>query len=102
MIMNADTAGIDRSSDATLVATVMNAGQITQTNSSTSTPPGTNDWSGSVWNFGMDGERPVLKWITGFDNAAVGDAKYSCDQSLLPPGQMCGGIIPGPNTDRTP
>ena len=40
-----------------------------------------------VWNFGTASQRPVLQWVT--------DSDFSCDPTLLPPGQSCGGIIPG-------
>ena len=42
------------------------------------------------------GQNPALKWITGFvSGGATEEATYPCDVNLLPPGQSCGGIIPG-------
>ena len=47
-------------------------------------------WSDSVWDFGTTMQRPVLKWVTKSD--------FTCDVTLLPTGQTCGGIIPGQET----
>ena len=74
---------VDRSDDASPAGTVANAAAITQANSSDT---GT-DWSDSVWDFGTVNQRPVLKWVTASD--------FTCDPTLLPSGQSCGGIIPG-------
>ena len=78
---------VDRSGDASPAGTVANAAQITQANSSTATPAGTNDWSTTVWNFSTGTRRPFLRWVTA--------SNFSCDANLLLSGQSCGGIIPG-------
>ena len=93
-----ETAGVDRSSNASPASVVANAAALTQANSSTSTPAGTNDWPTRVWDFAA-GMNPGLKWITGFDSGGTTDVlKYPCDMALLPTlptQQVCGGIIPG-------
>ena len=93
-----EIAGVDRSSDASPAGTVANATALTQANSSTATPAGTNDWSTRVWDFAA-GMNPGLRWITGFVSDGATDVlKYPCDMALLPTlptQQICGGIIPG-------
>ena len=54
-----------------------------------STNAGTS-WRTNVWDFGTSSQSPRLKWVTGY---AAGT--FTCDASLLPAGQSCGGIIPG-------
>ena len=93
-----EIAGVDRSSDASPAGTVATAAALTQANSSTSTPAGTNDWPTRVWDFTI-GMNPGLKWITGFVSGGATDIlKYPCDMALLPTlptQQTCSGIIPG-------
>ena len=49
-----------------------------------------SSWKANVWDFGTSSQSPRLKWVTGY---AAGT--FTCDASLLPAGQSCGGIIPG-------
>ena len=90
------TSGIDRSSGDTSGATdVPDATALTTANSSTDAA---QTWSTAVWNFGGSTQSPALMWVTASDGgAAAGNADdtYSCDATLLPTGQSCGGIIPG-------
>ena len=92
------TNTVDRSGDASPAGTVGNAAALTQANSSTATPAGTNDWPTRVWDFAA-GMNPGLKWITGFDSTkTMPSERYPCDMALLPTlptQQMCGGVIPG-------
>ena len=49
-------------------------------------------WRTNVWDFGTSSQSPWLKWVTRYTtNTDV----FTCDASLLPAGQSCGGIIPG-------
>ena len=96
--MGGETAGVDRTGDAspdTGAGAVTSAAALTEANSST----GTNDWPARVWDFGNDTQRPVLKWITGFDVLGTSEeSTYPCDMTLLPKlptPQMCLGVIPG-------
>ena len=98
--MGGETAGVDRSDDASPAGAVGNAVALTAANSSTEMG---NRWSARVWDFAA-GMNPGLKWITGFDSTKTTPSeRYPCDMALLPTlptQQMCGGIIPG--QDRTP
>ena len=95
MTNGGETAGIDRSSDAspaTGAGAVTNVSALTMMNSSTDT---TNRWPTRVWDFGTS-QPPVLRWITGFDSSGATDLlKYPCDEALLPDGQRCDDTIPG-------
>ena len=50
---------------------------------------GTN-WP-TIWDFGTTSEKPALRWVTSLTLPNT----YSCDQNLLPPGQLCANLIPG-------
>ena len=85
--------GVNRSSDASSDTTVSSASALTEMNSSTTEA---NRWIARVWDFGTDSQVPVLKWITGYNSSgATEEAKYPCDEALLPDGQSCENIIPG-------
>ena len=90
---------IDRADDASPamgVGAVTSATALTEANSSTATPDGTNDWLTSVWDFGTTSQRPILNWITNIDNLSdPANITYSCVQDQLPTGQTCGDPIPG-------
>ena len=73
---------VDRSDDVS--PAVIGASQLTAANSSTDTA---NRWSATVWSFGGTSQNPLLKWVTA--------SNFSCDRTLLPTGQSCGGVIPG-------
>jgi hypothetical protein len=91
-VANLDIDGVPRAADADYSA-VISANALTQANSSTMAA---NRWSTDVWDFGTSIQPPALKWITGFTAAAgTTAASYDCDQTLLPTGQTCGGLIPG-------
>ena len=91
MVTGRETAGVDRSGDAS--ATVGSASALTMTNSSTDQA---KRWSTRVWDFGTESQVPVLKWITGYNSSgATEEAKYPCNEALLPAGRRCGDIIPG-------
>ena len=95
MTMNGETpGGIDRSfGDTSDASAVPDASALTMMNSSTDI---TKRWSARVWDFGDNTQPPILKWITGFvSGGATDEAKYPCDQALLPTGATCLGIIPG-------
>ena len=53
-----------------------------------------NRWSTRVWDFGTAAQKPALKWITGYDSSASGDARFTCDQTLLSSGRTCGALMP--------
>ena len=87
--MGGETAGVDRSSDAS--PAVVGAAQFTAANSSTNT---SNRWSAQVWNFGTAEQYATLKWVTA--------SNFTCDQTLLPTGQRCGELIPGQTRNVPP
>ena len=74
----------------TIASTALTLNTLTALNSDGDAAATANDWSGSVWDFGTITERPVLRWVTKSD--------FTCDATLLPTGQTCGGIIPGQET----
>ena len=86
-----EVLGVGRSGDAS--PTVTNASALIMTNSSMMRE---NQWPARVWDFGTDSQAPALKWITGYNRRGDTDeAKYPCDEALLPAGGKCGDIIPG-------
>ena len=85
------SGGVNRSGDAS--PTVGSASALTMANSSTDEA---NRWPARVWDFGTESQVPVLKWITGYNSSgATEEAKYPCNEALLPAGRSCGDIIPG-------
>ena len=93
MVTGEETAGVDRSGDASDSTTVGSASALTMANSSMMND---NRWPARVWDFGDSSQNPVLKWITGYNSRGDTDeAKYPCDVALLPDGRRCGEIIPG-------
>ena len=98
-----ETAGVDRSGDASPASAVANAAALTQSNSSVGADgidgnADDNDWPTRVWDFSA-GMNPGLKWITGYvEDGTTELLKYPCDMALLPTlpsRQTCGGVIPG-------
>ena len=84
------TGGTIRTGDGGPPVAVL-GGNISTANGLTTTNAGIQ-WTTTpiaVWNFAA-GQRPVLQWVTGLSGST-----YSCDVTLLPTGQSCGGIIPG-------
>ena len=101
--MGGETAGVDRSGDASPAGTVANAAALTAANSSVGADgidgnTDDSDWPTRVWDF-TTGMNPGLRWITGFVSGGATEVlKYPCDMALLPTlptQQTCGGVIPG-------
>jgi hypothetical protein len=81
---------VDRSADAQNSNVVPNARYIMRSTSSTAEA---NEWALTVWKFARftDRKPPVLLWSTGYTDSTH---QSVCDKALLPPGAICGGVIP--------
>ncbi len=82
-----NTTGGNGATDSPWPTGVTAAANLTSSNSGSS-------WSAQVWDFGANGQRPAIKYISGYDSTT---GAYSCDAALfLPLVVTCGEtLLPG-------